>query len=137
MYPHNGTDAPWSCPSPRIADMRPGTIPYHGPLTGFQRRSGTVRVSAGGRAEDRVDALLSSAPIGLAFFDAELRFERTNQPFLELLDTPGPEIEGQPVDDVPGMPPKLARAIRRAFESGVPADEMEVIVSEHGPIRAP
>jgi serine phosphatase RsbU (regulator of sigma subunit) len=84
--------------------------------------------------EDRVEALLSSAPMGMAFFDAELRLERVNQPFLELLEGPASDAEGQMLDAVPGMPPQLARAVRRAFESGLPVDEAELIVPESGPL---
>ncbi len=105
-----------------------------GSLSGsFQRRSrSTLRAHAG--TEDRVDALLSSAPMGLAFFDANLHVERVNDAFREMLDAPGPDLEGRHVDEIPGLPSGLARAVGCAFESGLPVDETELVVPVDGPI---
>lgn len=107
-----------------------------GALTGsFERLSGSaVRVEREAGVRDRVDALLASSPMGLAFFDAGLRFEGVSSLFLELLGAPAEEVEGRPLDDVTGMPPRLARAVRRAFDSGLPVDEKELVVPEEGPL---
>ncbi len=84
--------------------------------------------------EDRVEALLSWAPIGMAFFDAELGLERANGSFLEFLEFSGRDVEGRAVNEVAGIPSRLTGAVRRALESGLPVDETELIVPESGPI---
>ncbi|MBV8949658.1 MAG: PAS domain-containing protein, partial [Actinobacteria bacterium] len=101
----------------------------------FQRRPrGTLPVRERNRTDDRVEALLSSAPLGLAFFDAELCVERVNEGFAEVLEGTGLELEGRHVGEIPGLPSQLAHAITRAFESGLPVDETELVVPETGPL---
>lgn len=100
----------------------------------LERRSRSVRVRADAGMEDRVEALLSWAPIGMAFFDAELRLERANGSFLEFIDISARDVEGRAVDEVAGMPSQLVRAVRRASESGLPVDESELVLPESGPL---
>lgn len=82
---------------------------------------------------DGVDALLASAPVGVALFDADLRFDRVNDPFLALLGTDADRVVGKHLDDVPGVPARLAKWLRRAFEQGEAAPEREIVVPETGP----
>jgi serine phosphatase RsbU (regulator of sigma subunit) len=82
---------------------------------------------------DGVDALLASAPVGVALFDADLRFDRVNDPFLALLGAEADRVVGKHLDDVPGVPARLARWLRRAVEQGEALPEREIVVPESGP----
>jgi PAS domain S-box-containing protein len=82
---------------------------------------------------DGVDALLASTPVGVALFDADLRFDRVNDPFLAMLGADGGEVVGRALDDVPGVPPRITRWLRQALERGTPVPEREIAVPETGP----
>jgi PAS domain S-box-containing protein len=84
--------------------------------------------AAEARAKALLDALVENAPIGIAFFDRELRFRRLNQ---LLADVDGLPVEAHlgrtPRELLPGLPHDVMEAaFRQVIESGRPALDVEV-----------
>jgi PAS domain S-box-containing protein len=79
------------------------------------------------RARALLDALVDNAPVGIAFVDRDLRFQRVNRALAEtkgipieahLGKTPGEIVPGVPMDD-------LEEAWRRILETGTPVLDRE------------
>ncbi|HEY7179584.1 MAG TPA: GAF domain-containing protein [Gaiella sp.] len=74
-----------------------------------------------------LDTLFGTAPVGLAFFDRELRFVRVNQALAEIN---GPSVEehvGRLLEEVlPELGPSLAERYRRVLATDEPDLEVEV-----------
>jgi PAS domain S-box-containing protein len=74
------------------------------------------------------DALLWNAPIGLAFFDTELRYLQLNQRLAEINGLPVEEHYGRTVPEVlPDMSPEVVAALHRVLETGVPLVDLDVV----------
>jgi PAS domain S-box-containing protein len=68
-----------------------------------------------------LDALFSTAPTGVAFFDADLRYVRVNDAMAELNGVPPEEHVGRTVQEVlPELDPRVHEALRRVAETGEP-----------------
>ena len=68
-----------------------------------------------------LDALFSTAPAGLAFFDTDLRIVRINDALAELSGLPAAEHVGRHVNDLPrGVYGRIADEFRRVLETGEP-----------------
>ncbi|MFZ7126733.1 MAG: PAS domain-containing sensor histidine kinase [Desulfobacterales bacterium] len=81
-----------------------------------------------------LDALFESAPIGLGFWDRDLRYVRVNKALAELHGLPVSEHLGRAVDEIlPGRGDvkELADKWRRIQETGVP--ELNVVLSRRTP----
>ena len=84
-----------------------------------------------------IEALISHAPIGLAFFDREHRFVRINQ---QLAETRGISIEdhlGRTLREIaPGSADKVGVVLERVFATGEVVPEVEVTGEPNGPSGA-
>ncbi len=78
-----------------------------------------------------LDSLLSTAPIGLAFVDRELRYVRVNRMLADMNGTPPEAMLGRAVREVlPGEAGvSLEPLLRQVFETGEPLREREVAIA--------
>jgi PAS domain S-box-containing protein len=75
-----------------------------------------------------VDALFAGAPIGIAYFDRDLRYRRLNEKLAEMNGVPMEEHIGRTVAEVlPDMDPRVAEEFRRVLETGDPAIDVEFV----------
>jgi PAS domain S-box-containing protein len=94
------------------------------------------------RAESlaQLDALFEGAPVGLAYFDRDGRFQRVNDKLAEINGVPIEDHIGRTVTEVlPDMDPRVAEEFVRVLESGRPAIDIEFVgatpASEEGERR--
>ena len=83
------------------------------------------------RAKDELlsllDTLLTSAPVGLAFLDRDLRYVRVNDAFATMNGGAHKHILGRTVSEVvPNLAPALEPLPRRVLETGKPVLNTEV-----------
>jgi PAS domain S-box-containing protein len=79
------------------------------------------------RSEALLDALFASAPVGLGFWDRELRFVRLNEALARINGLSVEEHIGRRLEDVvPGLDPAVHEAYRRVVETGRPIRDLEV-----------
>src|SRR4051794_35390439 len=75
-----------------------------------------------------LDALFADAPVGLAFWDAELRFRRINA---ELAAMNGVPVEAhlgrRPGEVLPAIGPRLEELFQRVLDTGEPQHDVDVI----------
>ncbi|AKJ01352.1 PAS domain S-box-containing protein [Archangium gephyra] len=78
-----------------------------------------------------LDSLLSTAPIGLAFVDRELRYVRVNRMLADMNGKPLEEMLGHTVREVlpAGSSASLEPLLRQVFETGAPLREREVAIA--------
>ena len=73
-----------------------------------------------------LDALFESAPVGLGYFDRELRYVRVNEKLAEINGLPVEEHLGRTVAEVlPDFGERVAAEFRRVLETGVPVVDVE------------
>src|SRR5204863_6009738 len=74
-----------------------------------------------------LDTLLREAPIGFAFFDADLRFRRVNRTLARLHGVPGPDHLGRRPSEVWPVPlaARAEAALRRVLADGQPVLEAD------------
>lgn len=78
-------------------------------------------------AAARIDTLLRTAPIGLAFFDTDLRYLMLNEALAEINGLPVEDHIGRRVEEVvPDLVDGTARILRRVVETGEPELDVEV-----------
>ncbi|MGI8593122.1 MAG: SpoIIE family protein phosphatase [Solirubrobacteraceae bacterium] len=74
-----------------------------------------------------LDTLFATAPVGLAYFDRELRYVRLNDALAEINGLPAREHLGRTVPEVlPDMDPEVVEAFRRVLETGEPILDMDM-----------
>ncbi len=74
-----------------------------------------------------LSTLLTNAPVGFAFFDRDLRYQRVNDALSEINGVPAPEHLGRTVREVlPDQSPEVAESLRRVLETGEPLAGVEV-----------
>ncbi|MGH2996619.1 MAG: PAS domain-containing protein, partial [Gaiellaceae bacterium] len=74
-----------------------------------------------------LDTLLASAPIGMAFFDTDLRYVRVNAALAEINGRPPAEHVGRTLAEViPDLAPTLEPIYRRVLETGEPFAHHEI-----------
>ena len=74
-----------------------------------------------------LDTLLDSAPIGLGFFDRELRYVRVNDALAAINGMPAADHVGRTVGELlPDIPPGVVADFRTVLETGVPIVDHEV-----------
>src|SRR3954452_19926883 len=77
-----------------------------------------------------LDTLFSTAPVGLAFFDHELRYTRINEALASINGVSVEEHLGQSVEEVlPEAGAEVEGQIRHVFETGQPATDLEVQIA--------
>lgn len=75
-----------------------------------------------------LDALFATAPVGLAFFDRELRFLKVNETLAAMHGVSAGQHIGEPPDQViPGMAGEIGGYLRSVLESGQPILEREIV----------
>jgi PAS domain S-box-containing protein len=85
-----------------------------------------LHVSSESELLARLEALLSSAPLGIAFLDAELRVERVNDALAHQLRRPAAECVGRSVADlVPALAAALDPVIEHVARTGEVVSEFE------------
>ena len=86
-----------------------------------------------------LDTLLREAPIGFAFFDADLRFRRVNRTLARLHGVPGPDHLGHRPSEVWPAPlaARAEAALRRVLADGQPVLEADRPVVAADPPDAP
>jgi PAS domain S-box-containing protein len=78
-------------------------------------------------ADALLDVIFARAPVGLAFFDDELRFVRVNDRLAAINGLPVADHLGhRPSDVLPGLPPDVEDDLRRVLHTGQPLIEVEV-----------
>lgn len=84
-----------------------------------------------------LDSMLANAPIGLAFFDRQLRFVRVNQTFADLLAIPVSRILGKTLPELmPGAPVQpVQEALSHVFSSGEETRDLEIHGGDPNPAR--
>ncbi|MBA2506024.1 MAG: SpoIIE family protein phosphatase [Thermoleophilaceae bacterium] len=74
-----------------------------------------------------LDTLFETAPIGLGFFDAELRYQRVNDALAEINGVSREEHLGRTLPEVlPGLDPQAVESFRNVLETGRPLIDQEV-----------
>ena len=74
----------------------------------------------------RLEALLASAPLGIAFLDRELRVERVNNALATVLGVPAVECRGRTVPElIPGLADVLVPVLERVVTRGEAVPEFE------------
>lgn len=71
-------------------------------------------------------AFVDATPVGLGYWDTDLRFRWVNEALASLSGLPVTEHEGRPVTEVPHLPVALVRNLRRALTSAAPVDGIEL-----------
>ncbi|MEA2305840.1 MAG: hypothetical protein QOH43_3120 [Solirubrobacteraceae bacterium] len=85
------------------------------------------------RSLSLLDTVFATAPVGLAFFDRDLRFVRINEALAAFNERPVAEHLGRTVSDVLGASAReLVDILRRVIRTGEPALDLEL----SGPARA-
>jgi PAS domain S-box-containing protein len=78
-------------------------------------------------ARARLDAIFEHVPVGLAFFDAELRYTRVNQRIAEFNGIPAAEHLGRRLSDLlPGLERQVERDLGWVLETGESLEDVEV-----------
>jgi len=74
-----------------------------------------------------LDTLFSEAPVGLAYFDRELRYVRVNAALAEINGLPAEAHVGRTVGEVlPDMDPEVMAGLRRVLATGEPMKDVEI-----------
>jgi PAS domain S-box-containing protein len=75
-----------------------------------------------------LDVLFERAPVGLAFFDRELRYVRVNEHVAEMHGVPAEAHVGHTITELlPGLDPAVQSCLEGVLETGEPATEVEVV----------
>jgi PAS domain S-box-containing protein len=75
-----------------------------------------------------LDALFSSSPVGLAFFDRELRFVRINDALAEASGIAADDHVGRPLSEMrPDLEPAVLADLRRVLETGESVTRAEIV----------
>ncbi len=83
------------------------------------------------RAEDDralLDTLFATAPVGLGFFDREMRYQRVNAALATINGVAADDHIGRTLEEVlPDMDPAVAPALRRVIDSGEPIVDHDIM----------
>ena len=75
-----------------------------------------------------LDALFAGAPIGIAYYDRDLRYRRLNEKLAEINGVPIEDHIGRTVAEVlPEMDPRVTEELRRVLETGTPKVDVEFV----------
>jgi PAS domain S-box-containing protein len=105
------------------------------------RLYGEAQAAARGMEESLalLEAVLASAPVGIGFWDTELRYVRVNEALAEINGLPRDEHPGKTLAEVvPGLAAQLEPLYRRVLETGEPYMHVEAtgeVASTPGDVR--
>lgn len=81
----------------------------------------------------QLDTFLAHAPVGIAFYDPDLRYVRINKYLADANRLPPEAHTGKTTEEVmPGFPRDVIAAYRRALDTGEPVRDLEVSVAGVG-----
>jgi PAS domain S-box-containing protein len=127
-----GLQVDWALPD-RVASLlvSGALIELEGGEVGLVAFEDVTALRAAERSKDETLALLdtvfTSAPVGLAFFDRELRYVAVNEALAQINGVPVEQHAGRtPSDLVPEVAPAMVDALRRVLEHGDPVTDVEV-----------
>ncbi len=87
-----------------------------------RQRSDAARKQVSAELEETVallDTLLDSAPVGFAFFDCNLRYQRVNDTLARISGLPAAEMQGRTIAEVmPSLEPVMRQSLRPVLETG-------------------
>ena len=107
---------------PPIGDMAPTIVSSFEDVTDVR-----IAQRASEDAKALLDTLFESAPIGLAYFDRDLRYVRVNDAMAEINGIPAADHIGRTVEDlVPDVAPEVVLQLRRVIETGEAISHLEV-----------
>ncbi|CAA9474744.1 MAG: Serine phosphatase RsbU, regulator of sigma subunit [uncultured Solirubrobacteraceae bacterium] len=99
--------------------------------------SASARVGASeAQASAQLDALVDAAPVGIGFWNTELRYERLNDALAELNGAPADFHLGRTPEEVMGeMGVSIMRCLRQAIDTRRPVFELELsaVIKGRGP----
>lgn len=104
----------------------------HAPPPGASARS----ESSEAQASAQLDALIDSAPVGIGFWNTELRYERLNSALATLNGAPADYHLGRtPVEVMGEMGVRVMRCLRQAIDTRRPVFEVELsaVIAGQGP----
>src|SRR4051794_13593179 len=79
-----------------------------------------------------LNTLLESTPIGLAFFDRDMRYLHVNDALAELNGLPASEHIGRTIADViPWLAPRVEAIVSGVLETGIPVENLELASDSH------
>jgi PAS domain S-box-containing protein len=76
-----------------------------------------------------LDGVLTSAPVGFALFDLDLRFLRVNEALAAITGLPAEDHVGRTVEETAVLPPEVGEDLRQVLRTGSPVVNREVSVS--------
>ncbi|MEA2494411.1 MAG: hypothetical protein QOJ29_2322, partial [Thermoleophilaceae bacterium] len=77
-----------------------------------------------------LDTLFATAPVGLGFFDTQLRYVRINAALAEINGLPVEDHIGRPLQEImPGADRSVAEQLQRVIDTGTPLTDVEVQVA--------
>ncbi len=92
-----------------------------------ERKEGEDRARAAAETRAILDAIYADAPIGLAFFDTELRYARVNAALAEINGVPAADHIGRTTAELlPEMDPQISADIGDVLRTGEPIVDVEV-----------
>ena len=107
---------------PPIGDMPPTVVSTFEDVTEVRTAQRTSE-----DAKALLNTLFESAPIGLAYFDRDLRFVRVNDALAEINGVPAEDHLGRTVPEVlPDVDPAIVDQFRHVIETGEPITGFEV-----------
>lgn len=103
-----------------------------------ERREAEERTRRAAETRALLDAIYRDAPVGLAFFDAQLRYVRVNDALAEINGIPAGDHEGRSIAELlPDMDPQVERDVAHVLASGEPIVDAEVTAATpRNPSRA-
>jgi PAS domain S-box-containing protein len=82
---------------------------------------------SGDEAHALLDTLFETAPIGLAYYDTDLRYIRINRALAEINGIPPEDHIGRTLEEMlPGLEPGVAETYRRIIATGEPVTDISV-----------
>ena len=101
---------------PPIGDMAPAVVVSFEDVTELRRAQRTAE-----DAKALIDTLFASAPIGLGYFDRDLRFVRVNDALAEMNGLPADQHLGRTIGEVlPDIDQVVIAKLRQVIETGEP-----------------
>ena len=107
---------------PEIGDMAPSIVCSFEDVTQVRIAQRTSE-----DAKALLDTLFESAPIGLAYFDCDLRYVRVNDALAEINGIPAEDHIGRTIDELlPDIAPSVVEGFRHVIGTGEPLADLEV-----------
>jgi PAS domain S-box-containing protein len=101
-------------------------------VMGAQRRRMDEEADVRARTVAQLDAALEGAPLGIAFFDPDLRFTRANSTLSQMVGRPQRELVDLPITEILPEPLResVVTSLERVLSSGEAETDLRVTVAE-------